>query len=320
MQSKKQRNREIERRNKNKRHMFMGVTAAVLLVIVLALAWTFWDVQNRRWVMTFNGERIPTGELLFFDLNFMGHDMGTPEGFDVITGQMLEFLTILDHANRHGITLTEVEQLEALLSAQAFGASAQFTAVPDERMAEFFSVHQVLRGRLADIYVSDMAIDPDELAEFIAMTLEIEGDFIAETEVRQLILSNPDEDLERVLAAIGTPEFDALVEEFAFQFEEEWLESSDKMNALDLADLLMSHFRLDIDDAFALIALQEGEYGVYELAEATVVVYMHSRTVDYELLEDAFLQSRRNEVFQEILDGWVDAANVNFNNRVISRP
>jgi len=322
MPDRKARNREIERMKKTRQTIVNCIVAAIAALVVGALVWVVWDVQNRRTVMSFEGERIATAELDFFDINFSDWDIRTPEGYDVIMGALKDSLAVLSRAQLHGITLTEEEQAIVLNNAREFSEWTGFTALSIDRMAEFFSIWPFLRPQLADIYLPPTTeIDQDEFEDFIEFAKATAYVDWVTMETRQLALFNPEEDLDRVLAAIGTPQFDALIEEFVFDFFGQ-VENPELMHPVELMDQLSIHFGFSDENISALIALQEGDYEVFELEDVTFVVYMQTRSIlqeEMDLLEEIFIDTIRSEALQVIIEGWVEATDFTVNNRVRRR-
>ena len=314
MPDRKARNREIERMKKTKQLITKGILAAIATLVVAAIIWVVWDVQNRRWVMTFGGERIATAELSFFDVNFGNVNISTPQGYDTIMGELQNSLAILQRAELHGITLTEEEQAIAMNNARDFSDWAGFTALSIDRMAEYFSVGPFLLPQLLEIYTPYYEIDQEEFEDYLAFVRATAYVDWVTMEARQLAIFNPEEDLDRVLATIGTPQFDAMVEEFAFDFFGQ-VESPELMHPVDLMELLITHFGFDDDDIDALVDLQEGDYEVFELDGVTFVIYMQTRSIqpeEMELLEEMF-------IMDSLITTWIADTDISINDRVTRR-
>jgi len=331
--NRKKQNREIERKNRNHRRLLLGTTFAFLALILLAIVWVAWDTQNRRWVMTFEGTRISVNDLRFYESAFQ-QNLSVPASREFLTDTLIEALTVLHHAELSGITLTNEEQDEMLSNAMGQRMMTNFDAISDERAAEFFSVHAFLVERLLEAHVPMPVAEPGEFAEAFAEAIDDAAehrDFLYDTVVRHIAITD-DADLERVAAGISTPEFYNLFEEFAWEHEgitSEELGFEANLTAMELASLLATHFLLTEENMLELLAMVEGQTGVFTMHDSiiienmTFVIYIESRTMNYEELEYNFIQNqlvlRREETFFELLESWIEAADVQLNTRALNR-
>ena len=77
--------REWKKQKRRQRLIFRLTVVGVCILAVLGMAYIGWDLRSRTYVMTFNGNRIPTGELRL--LSVFVDDLMDP------SGQALEQLT-----------------------------------------------------------------------------------------------------------------------------------------------------------------------------------------------------------------------------------
>lgn len=271
------------------------------------------------WVIRFEGEYIPASDLMLF-FGAFGVLSGEPERSDLAIEALVDALVIIDRANRSGLGLTAAEK-DSMALEMSFQRQMipEELAITDERMAELFSVHNILRDRLFDYYVPEYVPDMDEVTALFDNYMESSGDFHAQTEAMYLFIQNSDE-LAEVQARLGSVPFRELVAEY---YEED-IEDVPVYNAAELANGLIIDLAMDFLDAFAIIALEEGEIHVAELGDtgAYVMVYMYSRLpLDMDELKEAFMDSliwsRRTANFQNLLLEWLDAAEYTINREAV---
>ena len=159
MQSRKKLNQEIERNKRQKRRISTGIGVLVLLAICAGIAWFAIGVHQRSWIMTFEGQRIPTNELRFvMQQNSM---WVAPEQLtEVSMSDLTQSLTIMHHADRLGLGMTDEERDSSLEWIQSGGV------IPNTREAEFRNINN-MRTRLVDHHVPEFTLDPAEYQEEI---------------------------------------------------------------------------------------------------------------------------------------------------------
>jgi len=271
------------------------------------------------WAIRFNGEYIPISDLMLF-FGAFGVFSGEPERYDIAIDALVDALVIIDRANRSSLGLTAAEKddmaLEMSFQRQMIPVELDIT---DARMAELFSVHNILWDRLFDYHVPEYTPHMDEVTALFDSYMDANGDFLAETEVMYLVIQNSDE-LAEIQARVGDMPFRELVAEY---YEED-IEEVPIYNAVQLADGLMMNLGMDLSDAFELIALQPGEIHVAELGDtgAYVMIYMYSRIPpDMDELKEVFMEnmiwSRRSDIFQNMLLEWLDEADYTINRQAV---
>ena len=162
MSSKRAAAKEWKRKRNQQKMVFRLSVAAICLVILMGIGYLAWDSFNRSYVMTFNGNRIPTAEAQFF---FMGGIMGTPR--EQAAADLSMFLLMEEAATRHNVGLTAEERQELSGEVQEtrdffdmFGVS--ISRLSDTRITELMGM-DLMVNRLAEIYGADVEIDEEEI-------------------------------------------------------------------------------------------------------------------------------------------------------------
>lgn len=168
MKTRKQRNMEIERQKKRQNKLYLSGVVAVGFVILLAIGWVVWDIQNRNWIMTFNGERVATSEFEFFNSAYQMF-MEPEDARSMAMDELVNSLVVMDRAQAHGISLPADERESLAADAQMQQQMMQ-SPVSVDRITDFFGVGY-MQERLMDIYVPSYTPDPEEfeaeLAEYV---------------------------------------------------------------------------------------------------------------------------------------------------------
>ena len=311
-QSRKKRNIEIERQKKQKHHMQMGMVVAVVLVIVLALAWVVWDSQSRRWIMTFDGERVAAADLRFM-MDTFGMFGDAEDVKDMAMDELMNTLTILNRGERHGVGLTDEERavLVGEVEMQLQWMNAYY--ITADRVAELFGTNHV-SGRLMDIYVPDYTPDPIEFAQALMEHIEDNAANYESFEAKFVVMDDPIEAARIFMLADEVDDFDDLIREYSIYYDEEW-----GIQTVDVRELI-SDFWLDEEESEILMNLQEGELHMIQADEYFLVLYMYDRSgPDFDLIEENFRESyivgRRFEIYNELLQTWLNEINYTINQR-----
>jgi len=311
MESRKKRNQEIERNKKQKRRVSAGIGVAVVLVILAGIAWFAFDAHRRSWIMTFEGQRIPTNELRFMMEN-QDWWVSPEEITERAMADLIQSLTIIHHANRLNLGMTNEERDILLANVDSH------SVLSDTRMAEFFSVGNMFE-RLFDYYVPEFALDAADYQDEIAEYIEARRPFYAPSEVMYIL----NEDL-GVLLSVQTSVFDDAGTEFAdfvLQYCEEHIaheiESPNKLSIAELEGVI------DPMDMLMLMDLQPGEMSeIIMFNDSFLLLYMYSRgeIADSEI-QESFLSNMalelRREQFNEIFEELVENAAVEINQRAL---
>jgi len=314
-QSRKKRNVEIERQKKRQRRSLMGIMFAIGLVIILAIAWVAWDAQSRRWILTFDGERIATGDMRFFMDTFTLFGM-EDEAKEMAREELLNALTLMNRAEMHGVGLTAEErtQLEEEFADQVQWMGANYISVA--RVAELFGVGP-LQQRLMEIYVpeDDFTPDPVEFAAGLIEYIDNNAHGYSTYDVQYIVFNDPTE-AATVFGMVNDYDFEELIREHSIYYSEEW-----GITTMDVRQMI-EDFWVGDEDAEILMGLQEGQSHMVQLDEYFVIVQMHDRSeADVTIMEENFrtnfATSRRAEIFSDYIQSWRDATEYTFNDRAL---
>jgi len=313
MQSKKNFNKGIESKKKQRKLLVLGISIIVALLVVAGIGYTIWNSQNRQWVMEYNGERIAVEDIKYWEFAAFA-DLSNPEHREILLDFLITSLTILDHAERNNVVLTaeEIADVNAFAQEQMFFFDQMGTApiVSFERIAEFFSANH-MRQHLMDIFVPYYTPDEAEIAE----------------EWRQIKEAN----------------VDARILELSYIFNEDHTQiqaAYDVFSERDFADLaefsstgvststqneFSQMFLLDLQAHNVVMDMQLGDVFPMDVHSSNgfVLVYASGETSpDWDELEpmfrEDFILNRRALLFHEILQGWIEAADIRLNMRVLN--
>ncbi|MCL2388269.1 MAG: peptidyl-prolyl cis-trans isomerase [Defluviitaleaceae bacterium] len=312
MDSKKQRNRSIERKKRNKQNLFRGIMALIGIAIIGAIGFAIWDGLNRRTIMTFEGNRIATSDFRFF---YLGQEpaLGTTQRDNAMEA-LVSTLTILDRAERHNLTVSpedraEINEMVANLNLQSPPGFLNF--ISDERIVELFSIDN-LGDQLMDIYFPD-TLTEDELAEMVEEHLE---EFRAHWETMNLkyIVSTDVGAMESAQTALESgADFDTVARTYceAHQDGEEVavMEFWDFVQEYQTWDFLMEIFELEIGEITETLVTEDHFF----------IIQMYERIVDYDAVADALRNEARFGDFHEMVDEWIAEANYEINYRAFNR-
>jgi len=315
----KSKNREIERQKKQRRLVTRLVFVLALALVIFALTWVIWDNQNRRWIMTFEGERIAVTDYEFF-LTQSGMPQAAMNDLQV-------HLAIMNRAERHNVapTQNELDQAtqasfdERMWMAREFGQD-MFHFISDERIGEFQAALHFSVERLMEIYVPTYHPQGVEFEAELAEYIEENRMFYGQTDIIVITFEDAEvlEEM-RELVIAGEETFETLIRE---RDEIPYLEEQG-IARMSLSDFMW--LGLEDEDLDAMLALQQGEVSpVIEFFDGFhFIAYMEIRVeaTDAEIIEsftENYALEQRFIVFVDIVNGWVDEANVNINQRVFS--
>jgi len=316
MESRKKRNLEIERRKKEKQRITTSILMGLIALVVIALGYSVWDIQNRRTIMTFEGERIATSDFRYF------HSMtGMPPGEEtqqVIMDNLVQTLVVLERAERHGLSLSEENRANLEEHVRNFRGQnpGAFNFISDRRIMELDSIW-LLFEPLMDIYVPDYELDEEEFAPLLETHLEGIHDSLIQFKYLE---SDDWFELEDAIAALEAGgDFDTIAREIYGLPEEEEIATVDLSTLLDFYDI--SERRPE------LLSLEEGEVSEIIIADDVFfIIQMYNNVVDDEVLESAEelfrernIQTGRAGIFWALIEEWIEQADYTVNERALRR-
>ena len=316
----RRRNKDMERRRKQQRQVMRLAFGALMALVVFAVVWLIWDIQNRRWIMTFEGDRIAVTDYRLF-LSFAGGNS------DAAMHELKTTLTVMNRANIHGVgaTLEELVEMEGFAAMfRQFGVQNDgfdtWYFINDRRIAELLAPQEYVMHRLLDIYVPTAPISEAELAEATAEYVAENLDNYADIETLFIVASA--ENMEQVLylLSLGEQSFEEILREYSLLAPPD---EDDELETTSMDDL-MWQLSLPPESVNQIISLQEGEIStVVETAfdDVLLIAYIYSREdADIAEVEENFRErfefQARVEIFHEIVEGWVNNANYSINHRV----
>ena len=323
MQSRKKLNLEVERKLKRQKRTYAAVFAAICLAIVMVIGWFVWDTQNRRIIMTFNGERIATND---FRLVSILND--TPIN-DFTRYEILEelksFIMVMQMGEELGLGFTD-EELENTATNAAFyremighHAPGLLDFIDDRRLGDFLGLFEFVGSRLVDYLITDYEVYQELDEELYAEELErhIERLIQEGTEVLvQYMALDPWEDNTEVHFELSIPgEIDFL------DIASRHCVLGTGLEPMDIHDFAME-FGVPIDAWLAGLPIGQFSPELHG-SEYSFFFYVYNRIepeLDLEEITEIFREhfelSIRHRIFFERLRGWVADADVDINRRV----
>ncbi|MCL2218111.1 MAG: hypothetical protein FWB91_13995 [Defluviitaleaceae bacterium] len=327
MQNRKKKNQELERQLKQRRRLTTTVFVAIAAIVVLAIAWVVWDTQNRRWIMTFEGERIAASDLQFLSgiSGIEMNDFGTPMLMDELRGT----LQVMNFAEQLGVGLTEEELDELEMMAGWFAGDADF--ITHRRIAELMGswswswmlggVGGQVRERLMDLYVPVYNYDQTEFDEGLQEYIEQRAGFYADLQVKYIVSGDFMDLTEAWMRADAGEDFDELIREFS------WVYNPEVGISIRDAEDFANVFQLQWEDRAEVMSLQESEIsrivdGSFEGMDAHILVYIYSREDDIHAAELSFREQftywGRVGFFAEMVTEWAEDANYTVHQRALN--
>ena len=310
MQSRKKRNLEIEREKMRNRRISKSIGALVILVICAGIAWFAVGMYQRSWIMRFEGQRISTNELRFV-MGLQDWWLSPEEVKDRAMNDLVEILTVMHHANRLGLGMTN-EERDATLETLERGVISQ------TRMAEYFNVDNMME-RLFEYFIPDLILDPEVYRYDIAAYLEERRPFYQQTEIMYIL----NDDFGVMLSVLESMENDPNADfgTFVMMYCNEHIDfEQEEPEMLSLAHLehVVNPFEM-----LALIDMQPGETSdIIMFGDSFLLLHMHSRaeTPDSEI-QEIFLSNlarqARLEAFNEFFQQLVEHARFEINQRAL---
>ena len=325
MQSRKKQNLEVERKLKRQKKKYLAVFAALCLVVVIAIGWVVWDTLDRRYIMTFNGERIATGDFRFISIL---EDVPINEftRYDILR-ELKTYVTLMQMADRLGVGYTPEEQVENEAAGEMWrGIIEQNAHIPlgfidDRRIGEFMNFHALLVPRLIDLVIYDyevtLELDEDMFAEELGWHIEWLVEQGTEVLVKYMALY-PWEDHVEVAIELADPEgfdFDDIASRFCVLGT-----GLEPININDFA----TQYGVPIDDWLAGLPigqfspqLQGNEYDFFFYIYGRREPELDLEDVTQEFRENYELNIRRS-IFSRRLEEWIEEAEYELNLRVFN--
>jgi len=326
MAKRKQQNVELERQLKQRKMIFRMISILVAAVIVFAIGFGIWTVQDSRWVFRYDGGRVSANDFrAVFDI----HWQSNPQARDIALQNLQQIVTLHDRAEYHGVDFTPEEREQAIQDANweirmertfQWGFDP-FTYISDERLAELFFIGPLIE-RLMDIYIpaANVTYDEEEFAQLLEVYLEEELHRHLDLQVMPLILETREE-IEEAYSLIGTMGFDEIIHQFIPGIDED---DELTMSAVDLA-AWMEHQPEDMEyildmqpgDYTRIIVLTDEwdeEFSLYMLLHAVSRVEPDAAAAEANFREE-HIEEIRGDIFSTMLLEWVDEANFRLNRR-----
>jgi len=320
MQNRKKQNKEIERQLKQRQKLTMAIFIAIAAIVALAVAWVIWDTQNRRWVMTFEGERVSAMELQFFG-DMYNMPLFDEDSRNFLMEELRGTLAVIHRAEQHNVRLTadEIEELEMM--AEWFGDGQLGTQRVVELMSSWspwMGLGGQMRERLTDIYVPTYEPDPMEFAEEMQRYMDEQAFHYADMQVKYIVSQDMNALVEAWHRADEGEDFDELIRIFSLFYDEE-----EGITTLDAIELIEMYQIFDESEWRTIIDLQEGEFSrIVDGDGIHFIVLMYSREDNEQEARDSFhqqfVEQGRAIVFDELVREWASTANFTVNNRSLN--
>jgi len=330
MANRKQQNLEIERQLKKRKFASRIIAFVVIAVLVAAIVIGIWTVQDRRWIMRYDGGRVAAADFrAFWHVNFENNPAAREAAMTSLQG-----ITLLrDRAIEHGVDFTPEEREEAEFWAAAMRAEHihfnQFDAfyyITDARLAELFHTSSQF-ARLVDIYEPHYDLDEEEFADLWDEHIEENLHDYWDIQVNIFVSQEPEE-IEEALLMLELYTFEEVM-----RMLNDWMDDDTEIEPMPLTGEqgLMGAFQqmfISPDDTEHVLALQEGETShridLFDMElgnQVFVLVNVLSRDDDIDIDElrveyrEAFIWAGRSALFEERVMGWIDDANFVINQR-----
>lgn len=325
-EKRKKRNLEIERVKRQRTNAAKIIAVAVAAVLVAAACFGIWSRLDGRTIMHVNGERVAESDFHFVTL--LRELDGTPpteESHAAEMDMLVRSILVLQRAAEEGLAVSD-EDMESLEEEAAglremlqWHPATNLNFITDRRIAEIWSSELVF-NMLMDELMTDFEMseeDEAELEEFVAEGLEGVRDRLATREIKYV--ATLDESALTAAVAAGT-DFDTIIREYCIFYNEEGIVPIEFWS-------FVQQFDVSWEEWMEMMPLDAGEIShVFESGGLYFAVYVESRFVDEELVAEEevffrenFERARRTEVFIETVNEWVEAADVQINERTARR-
>jgi len=275
-------------------------------------------VFGNDWLMLFEG--VPVFENDFrFVAGLTGLDVSDAVARQETLYLLIEFMTVIHHANSLGLGVT-VEDHDTMLPSARFNIAmiGLDGLISDERLVEFFAAGELL-SRLVDYYV---VIDTPDIADYtaeFAVFVETNQNLLTDINVQYIVSQDMFElvELRERLLSDGVGDFTQYVRELSVFYEMDGGAVIYSLNEFAQIFLMYNH------DRAALYRLRAGDVShVFNIEDFFFLVYAVSRedATDDEI-EAAFIDSMLHEIRQDaiwlLVDEWMTAANYEVNQSLL---
>jgi hypothetical protein len=334
MESRKKRNLEIERRKKERHRIAVSIFMGLIGVLVIMLVYGVWDANNRRTIMTFEGQRVSTSDFRFLVELFGAHG---EDMHDEIINELVSVLILINKSNEHGTGISEEEMQDVREFVQMIREGGEFNYISERRMTEIYTTLFIDDHMgLIDIYVPTYELDEDERAEIeeaneIGLAFHLLSVRDSMMRVKYLVYLDEEEAENALAELLDGGDFDAMFREQNFLDEDAEVETMDVRmltNSVVQDEATANEIRGMNEGEISPIIVIPGEDGDPELF---IIFQMYSIETDEEILADAeerfldensvqrVIDSRRAQAFWELVNEWTENANFTVNQRALSR-
>ena len=329
MAKRKHQNLEIERQLQQRKKVYQVVGFIVAAIVVMAISASIWAYRDRQTVMRYDGGRVATSDFrAVWELHDQFHR--NPAARQAALDSTKAIVVLRDRAVYHNVDLTPEERADAVQNMADWRQWERnnngfdiMGFISNERLAELFTTSP-LNERLQDIYVPYYTPDPEELAELVEE--HIEENFHDGMDLQVLFLSLVSyEEINEAYSLVGTMDFVEIVRQFTEEFDEE-----SEINHMSLTGLIpiLEGMGITPEDLEFLLNMEEGEYShiitvmdfeftgepVYVIFKMVSISEADVEAITAEIKE-VLVRVRRDEIFFDIVQDWVDEANFTVNQR-----
>ena len=307
--------REWKRKRQQKKRAAQLTTVAIVAVIALGIGLFFMHQHSLSYVMVFEGQRVPAAELEF---------MGSMDN-------LIDFWLIEQAAENQGLALgaEELESMEAFaaeLRQMYVSWGMPDPAISDRRMAVMLGM-ETLRSQLIDVYTADFAVDEAEFATALEAHMAPGRAFFAEMSFKYVFANSYEESQEAWVRLQDGEDVDAIIIDF---LERDFVDTTDpdfEITTISLEDLRTGEL-LAPDVLESLLGMEVGTFTEpipMDMGwddETYLVLFVETAEIPTEAeieerFREQFTAEGRSVVFEGILQGWRDAADIQLNQRGI---
>ena len=322
MPSKRVLAKEWRRKRKKQRMMLRLSIIAFCIVAAVGVGYIAWDMWSRTYVMTFEGQRVPTDDLRFFvSMGALWGGGGDPR--NQALDQLTQNLLIGQAAQRHNLTPTAedlemAEQNLDMFEMMMGMGGGTMPNMPRNRMLELMAT-DAISMQLLDIYTADFEVDEEDYFESLMTYLTFNRENYVDMDFRVHVSNSST--ASRIawddLASVGPEGYNDII------MRDLQLESEDDIPTTTLADLRnMQEVQLEPAVFSRLMGLGIGELSdpipIWEDEYLILIADSFTDASDEEIAEgfrERYEFSQRAEIFTAILDGWRAAADIQINQR-----
>lgn len=314
MSTKRAKAREEKRRKKQQQQFFIIGGIVILLLIAAGFGLYGLDQYNKSYVMTFNGEKIATGDLRFCSLFA---EVGENEDAkEKALDQLLTYLVMEQAAKDNGLALTEEELEETRSYAESFKSYYQqyynvdFSSIDNDRMLEMLGL-DVLYDQLLEKYTADYTVNEADFSKALADYIKNEPADYTVVNLKYIYASDA-ATIEEARQAIedGMTFDDAVIKYSEYYSEESGVETYE-----------MKYMGLDDETMAQILTLSPGDItSTIDTNSMSAMFYVDSITVPEEseisaTYRERYISEQKNARFTEIVDEWKKNANYTLNQK-----